>query len=127
MSTILRLVVLLLVVSLLPAQALAEAPAAEESSWVSFFLICNEGMLNDGGNSGNTMMVVSMNPESGKIRLMPITWDTFIEYEGYDVPQKLDMPYRNNGPEETMKVFNANFGTDINLYMSLNTFPLRLA
>jgi hypothetical protein len=47
-----------------------------------------------------------------------------VAYAGYDVLQKLDMPYRNNGPEEAMKVFNANFGMEIDHYMSLNYLNL---
>ncbi len=101
--------------------------AAEEdaqSDWVNFLLICNEGMNNSQGNAGNTLMVVAMQPDTGTVKLVMFTWDTFVDYEGYDVPQKLDMPYRNNGAEEAMKVFNANFGTDIKLYMSLNYLNL---
>ena len=118
-----RLMALVLALCLLPAFALAE-DTGEESEWVNFLLICNEGMNNDKGNAGNTMMAVAMNPVEGKIRLMMFTWDTFVDYEGYDVPQKLDMPYRNNGPEECIKVFNANFGTDIKYYLSLNYLNL---
>ncbi len=99
-------------------------PEANERGWVDFFLICNEGMKNDGGNAGNTLMVVSMSPTTGMIKLMPFTWDTFIRYRGYDVPQKIDMPFRNNGPEETMEVFNDNFNMDIKLFMSLNFLNL---
>ncbi len=99
-------------------------PEANERGWVDFFLICNEGMTNDGGNAGNTLMVVSMSPSTGMIKLMPFTWDTFIQYRGYDVPQKIDMPFRNNGPEETMEVFNENFNMDIKLFMSLNFLNL---
>lgn len=118
--TILFLAILLLVVS----SCAEPLPEADERGWVDFILLCNEGMKNDGGNSGNTMMVISMNPDTGKIRLMMFTWDTFIDYPGYDVPQRLDMPYRNNGPEETMRVFNVNFNMDIKLFMSLNYLNL---
>ena len=123
-SLLLKMVAMILAVSLLPVFALAEEPSLEGSEWITFLLICNEGMNNDKGNAGNTLMAVSMNEETGAIRLMPFTWDTFIDYEGYDVPQKLDMPYRNNGPEEAMKVFNANFGLNIERYMSLNYLNL---
>ena len=92
--------------------------------WLTFLLICNEGMSNRGGNSGNTLMCVGMNPVTGKIRLMMFTWDTFIRYPGYDVPQKIDTPYRNNGPEETVKVFNTNFDLDVKFFMSLNYLNL---
>ena len=116
---------LFLAASFILFNAAAETiPEADEHGWVTFFLICNEGMKNDGGNSGNTLMVVSMNPQTGMIKLMPFTWDTFIQYEGYDVLQRLDMPYRNRGPAETMKVFNDNFHMDIKLYMSLNFLNL---
>ena len=139
-TILLRLTAALMALCLLPVFAFAEtaettdpAETAESAEtltvadlpdWITFLLICNEGMNNDKGNAGNTLMVVSMNPIVGKIRLMMFTWDTFIDYEGYDVPQKLDMPYRNNGAEEAMKVFNANFGLDIQYYMSLNYLNL---
>lgn len=104
--------------------ALSAAESAEEDEWVNFLLLCNEGMNNDKGNAGNTVMVVAMNPKDGRIRLLGFTWDTFIEYEGYDVPQRLDMPFRNGGVEEVVKVFDANFGMDIHLFMSLNYLNL---
>ena len=124
MRRMIRLTAMLLAICLLPVFAAAEDDILDERGWVDFILICNEGMNNTGGNVGNTMMVVSMNPDTGKIRLMNVTWDTFINYPGYDVPQKLDMPYRNNGPEETMKVFNVNFDMDIKFFMSLNYLNL---
>ena len=119
---------LVLAVSILLAVGVTPACAVEKiavpEGWVTFLLICNEGMNNDKGNAGSTMMVVSMHPGIGKIRLMMFTWDTFIDYTGYDMPQRLDMPYRNNGPEEAVKVFNSNFGTDISLFMSINYLNL---
>ena len=123
---ILKLTAMLLVCCMLPVFATSEQTAeeADNGNWVSFLLICNEGMSNDKGNAGNTLLVASMEPEEGKIRLMMFTWDTFIDYEGYDVPQKLDMPYRNNGPEEAIKVFNQNFGLNITHYLSLNYLNL---
>lgn len=118
-------IALFLAVSLISVSSYAEPlPEADERGWIDFALVCNEGMKNDGGNSGNTLMIISMNPDTGKIRLLMFTWDTFIDYPGYDVPQRLDMPYRNNGPEETMKIFNDNFNMDIKLFMSLNYLNL---
>ncbi len=122
-QTILTLIALLLLLCLLPLAALAE-DSQTESHWESFLLICNEGMNNDKGNAGNTLMVAAIEPVQGKIHLMMFVWDAFIDYEGYDVPQKLDMPYRNNGPEEAVKVFNENFGLNINHYLSLNYLNL---
>ena len=122
-SKIRRLVAIVLILSMLSAFALAEETPNSEG-WLSFFLLCNEGMTNEGFNVGNTMMAVSMNPENGKIRLMMFTWDTFVQYEGYDLPQLMSTPYRNNGPESTMKVFNDNFDMDISNFISLNFLNL---
>ncbi len=108
----------------LPVLGTAESAEESKSDWVTFLLICNEGMNNEKGNAGNTEMIVSLNPSDGSIRLCMFTWDTFINYEGYDVPQRLDMPYRNGGAEETLKVFNANFNTNIDFFMSLNYLNL---
>jgi len=117
--------VLILLFSMISFTVIAEdIPEQDERGWVDFVLVCNEGMSNSGGNSGNTLMIVSMNPKNGRIRLMMLTWDTFIRFEGYDALQKLDMPYRKNGPEETLKVFNQNFNMDIKLFMSLNYLNL---
>ena len=121
---IFRWTALLMILCFLPILSLAEGETDEGNNWQSFLLICNEGMNNDKGNAGNTLMVAAMEPDQGKIRLMMFTWDTFIDYEGYDVPQKLDMPYRNNGPEEAVRVFNENFGLNINHYLSLNYLNL---
>ena len=119
-----RLLSVLLALCLLCGSAAMAEETNNNENWVSFLLMCNEGMQNDGANVGNTMMVVSLAPYTGKIRLMILTWDTFVDYEGYDIPQLIDQPYRNAGPEETMKVFNANFGTDIQRFMSLNYLNL---
>ena len=123
MRKLVELTALVVALCFLTSFSVAEE-SLESRGWVDFLLICNEGMNNDKGNAGNTLMIVSMNPEHGKIRLLMFTWDTFIEYPGYDVPQKLDMPYRNNGPEEAMMVFNHNFGTNIKYYLSLNYLNL---
>jgi len=119
-----KLLALLITLCLLLSLCTFAAAETDDSEWISFLLMCNEGMQNDGANVGNTMMVVSMAPYTGKLRLMMLTWDTFIEYVGYDYPQLIDQPYRNNGPEETMRVFNENFGMDIGLFLSLNYLNL---
>ena len=126
----LPLLVLLIVAVWLPVSCFA-APSKEaadafsgQDGWMTFMLICNEGLNNHKGNAGNTHMVISMHPDKGCINLMIMAWDTFVDYKGYDVPQRLDMPFRTGGPEELLKVFNTYFGTDIRSYMSLNYLNL---
>ena len=121
-ASVLRLTALLLALCLLPLGAAAESSSRD--GWVEFILICNEGMNNNRGNAGNTTMIVALNTQTGMVKMLMFTWDTFIDYEGYDVPQRLDMPYRNNGPEELVRVFNQNFNTGITRFMSLNYLNL---
>lgn len=100
------------------------AESAKENERVCFLLMCNEGMSNKGDNVQNTMMVVSFDAETAKIRLLMFTWDTFINVEGYDIPQLIDQPYRVNGPEGTMKAFNENFNQNIDRFLSINYLNL---
>ena len=118
-----RLTALVLALSLCLLSA-AFAEGAETNDRVCFLLMCNEGMSNDGDNVQNTMMVVSFDPQTGKIRLLMLTWDTFINLEGYDIPQLLDQPYRVNGPEGTLKAVNDNFNQNIERFLSINYLNL---
>ncbi len=104
----------------MPGIAAAQAEDAESSEWVTFLLLCNEGMLNDGGNVGNTVMIVSMHPIEKRINLLTLLWDTFIEYPGYETMQVLDRPFRVNGPEETMRIVKQNFNLNLTSYLSIN-------
>ena len=114
----------LLLVLLAASSVLTEAREENDGGWVSFFLVCNAGMSNQGGNADNTMMAVNLNRNTGAIRLLMFTWDTFVEYEGFDVPQRIDMAYRNKGPEGSMEIFNSNFDMDIDNFISLNYLNL---
>ncbi len=106
------------------APAEGETPESDTSDWVTFLLICNEGMLNNGGNVGNTVMLFSMSPSLGAVKKISFLWDTFVDYPGYETPQLLDQPFRVGGPEETLKIFNENFGQEITSYLSINFLNL---
>lgn len=116
-----RLLALFLCFALL-TPCLARAEAAD--NWVTFFLMCNEGMQNESGDVGNTMMIISMNPANGRIKQLMFTWDTFINYPGYETPQLLDQPFRIGGPEETIRLFNENFSQSVSSYLSVNFLNL---
>ena len=123
MKRFIRQIAVLLVLCMVFGCA-AFAEEATQSDRVTFFLLCNESMNNDRGNVGNTMMAVSFDPNDGTIRLLVFTWDTFINYEGYDTPQLIDQPFRNNGAEESRDVFNANFNQNIQNFVSVNYLNL---
>lgn len=115
----------LTIVSLLLALCLLTSGAcAEQDNRLTFLLMCNEGMTNDGGNVQNTMMLVTFDSDTGSIRLLSFTWDSFVDVEGFDVPQTIDQPYRTDGPEGTLKTLNQNFNLDLDKYISLNYLNL---
>lgn len=116
--------VLLVLVLFAGIAASAEGQVGSQEDWFTFFLMCNEGMRNEGDNVGNTMMIVSANPVEGRLKLLMFTWDSFVDYPGYDLPQLIDQPFRVAGPEETMKVFNSNFGLDVESFLSVNYLSL---
>lgn len=116
---------LLLASLLLAAGGMAEELIDEpKDEWITFLLVCNEGMNNDSGNVGNTLMIMSMNPYQGIIKELAFLWDTFIQYPGYETAQLLDQPFRVDGPEESLKLFNENFQQDISSYLSINFLNL---
>lgn len=115
---------LLLAFSAVAPAFASELAAAKPGDWVTFLLLCNEGMLNDGGDVGNTVMLISMNASEGSIRQLMFTWDSFIDYPGYEMPQLLDKPFRVGGPEETLRLFNQNFQQNIRSYLSINFLNL---
>lgn len=98
--------------------------AEDAGEWVTFLLLCNEGMRNDGGDVGNTLMVMSVNAELGIIKQVAFLWNTFVKADGYEMPQLLSQAFRVNGPEEAVKVFNRNFNQNIESYLSINFLNL---
>ena len=114
----------LLLCSTAIAQGTVTSDRAEENEWITFLLLCNEGMLNDGGDVGNTVMIISINIATGSIKQLIFAWDTFIDYPGFEAMQLLDKPFRVGGPEETMKIFNENFNQNIDFYLSINFLNL---
>lgn len=115
-----------LIALLLILTAGAGSAETEPAEWFTFLLLCNEGMLNTGGNVGNTIMVFSVNPKAGIVKQLSFLWDTFIDYPGFETPQLLDQPFRVGGPEETLALFNRNFGQEIESFLSINFLNLSM-
>ncbi len=123
-KTILLMVVLCLLLTGVPGAGIAQEEEAPTGEWVDFVLICNEGMLNTGGDVGNTIMIVSMNPETMTIKLLSILWNVFIDYPGYETMQLLERPFRVNGPDEVVRLLNLNFNQHFESYLSINFMNL---
>lgn len=72
----------------------------------------------DEGRS-DSLMIVSVNKESGKIKLSSILRDSYVKIEGYS-NQKINHAYSYGGPLLAIKTLNQNFKLNIKDYISVN-------
>ncbi len=91
---------------------------------MSLYLLCSEGLKNDGEDTGSTSMAVTFDERTGKIRLLTVSRDTFVEIPGVEIPDHMDRPYRIGGPEASLSVFNETFSQDIAKYVSISFLDL---
>ncbi|MDO4547088.1 MAG: LCP family protein [Clostridia bacterium] len=119
-----RLMSLLVLLAAAVVFAMPPAVAEQDADGITFMLICNEGMQNDSGDVGNTIMLIHMLPDTGIVKQVMLNWDMFVDYPGYDLPQLFDHPFRVGGPEETLRIFNENFDMDVQSYLSINFLNL---
>lgn len=67
----------------------------------------------------DTIMVVSMDLETGNANLMSIPRDTYAKIEGYN-NQKINHSYNYGGSELTLKTVNTLLGTNIPYYITMD-------
>jgi len=120
-----RLICVMLMLALIPAFcAQAESADGGDAEWFTFFLMCNEGNINERGDVGNTIMVFSVNPVEGRIKQAIIRWDVFYEDPDTSELQLFDQPFREGGVEKAMETFNRLFDQNISSYLSINYLNL---
>ncbi len=98
---------------------------------IALFGIDSRNLNSFSGNS-DSIMVISVNTETGKIKLMSIMRDTFAEIpNGTDANGeqkyyygKINSAYAKGGPELAIKAINHNFGLDIKEYATVNFFGM---
>ncbi len=72
----------------------------------------------DTGNS-DAIMIVSVDGNRGKVKLVSIARDTYVDIPGYG-KTKANHAYSYGGPELAMATLNENFGLDITDYVTVN-------
>ncbi len=72
----------------------------------------------DGGRS-DTIIIASVNPKNGEIKLISIARDTYVEIPGHG-QTKINHAYAYGGAELAVKTLNLNFGLDITDFVSVN-------
>ncbi len=77
------------------------------------------------GNS-DSMMILSLNTETKKIKIVSIMRDSLVKIEknGKTYYQKMNSAYASGGPELAIKTINRNFGLDIREYATVNFYGM---
>ncbi len=77
------------------------------------------------GNS-DSMMILSLNTETKKIKIVSIMRDSLVKIEknGKTYYQKINSAYASGGPELAIKTINRNFGLDISEYATVNFYGM---
>lgn len=74
---------------------------------------------NDYTGRSDAIMIVSINGNTGKIKLVSIARDSYVSVPGhYDT--KINHAYAYGGPELAIQTINENFGMDIKDYVTVN-------
>lgn len=71
------------------------------------------------GSRSDTMMIASVNMDTGEIKLVSIYRDTYLNI-GSDKYRKANQAYRNGGAEQAMAMMNLNLDLDIKDFVAVN-------
>lgn len=71
----------------------------------------------------DTIIIASINRETGVVKLTAIARDTWVPVDGHG-NQKINAAYSKGGPELAIKTLNQNFGMNIKDYVTINMTQL---
>lgn len=74
----------------------------------------------DKANS-DVIMVISVDQQSGKIKMSSVMRDTYVNIEGHGM-DKINAAYALGGPQLAIKTINQNFGLDIKDYINVDFY-----
>ena len=77
-------------------------------------------MDNIKGSGADAIMVLSLEEETGKVRLMSVYRDTYLKYGDYDTYGKITDANRVGGPELLMKTLNQAMDLNIHQFVVVN-------
>ena len=107
-------------------EEVAEQVEAEDNSWkmsgykniALFGVDSRDGNLDKGART-DTIIVASLNNETGDINLCSIFRDTYLNV-GSDTYNKANQAYAKGGPEQAIQMLNANLDMDITDYITVD-------
>ena len=108
-----RLICALLAAAMLCAGAFA---TQAESDVLNVLLLGTDRRSDKGYGLADTMIIASVNPAAGSVKLTSIMRDTWVEIDGHG-SEKINAANKFGGPELAMQTINKHFGTDIEKYV----------
>lgn len=71
------------------------------------------------GNRADTMIIASINEDTGEVKLCSVYRDTYINL-GNDIYNKANAAYSQGGPEQALQMLNSSLDLDIKDYATVN-------
>lgn len=90
------------------------------SGWRNVLLMGNDSRSLDDNGRTDTMIIASINQQTGEIKLTSIMRDTLVRIPGKSKKNKINAAYRYGGPNLAMKTVNEAFGLNISEYAVVN-------
>ena len=73
---------------------------------------------------GDVQIILSLNMQTGSVKLSSILRDTFVTIPGYKNKQKINVAYARGGGNLAMRTINHNFDMNIQHYVAINFYGL---
>lgn len=113
-----RVISMLLVLMLLfSAAAIAEGT---EDEWWNILLMGGDSRSLTGYERTDSMIILSLNRDSGEMKMTSIMRDTWVKYPGRNQSNRINAANVFGGPDLAMATVNSCFGTDIEDYVLIN-------
>lgn len=96
---------------------------AEESEWMNILFLGGDSRSKTGYERTDSMIIVSVNQNSGELKMTSIMRDTYVQYSK-NKANRINAANVFGGPELAMKVVNENFDLDITDYVLVNMTDL---
>lgn len=88
--------------------------------WRNILLLGNDSRALEGNGRTDTMIIASINQQTGEIKLTSIMRDTLVKISGKSRKNKINAAFRYGGPNLAMKTVNEAFDLNIKEYAVVN-------
>ena len=80
--------------------------------------------LDESNQHGDVQIIVSINKDTGEIKLTSILRDLYVTIPGYKSKNRINVAYQRGGGELAMRTINHNFELNIQYYVVINFYGL---